>query len=225
MKKLLTGILLLLPTIASADALVAQSSQPSLTFRQVASSDHLTAVTGATIAAAECRYSINGAAAGNCTGTWAEVEQGGYKYIPSTTETGTVGFVTFYVKDSTADLAIREIQVGLPYNVVNPRGTLQSATATTAVLAAAENAADDRYNYTHKLVILSGTGAGQSRCITDYVNASDTAVVPTWGTTPDNTSTYDILPDAGCGISTTNGVVDTVTTVTTSTAGGRKFQN
>jgi hypothetical protein len=74
-------------------------------------------------------------------------------------------------------------------------GTLQSATATTAVLAAALSYADDII-VGATLVITGGTGAGQRRIITDYVGATDTATVDTWTTTPDNTSTYNIYGSA-----------------------------
>lgn len=71
-------------------------------------------------------------------------------------------------------------------------GTLQSATGTTAVLRSAASFANDRLNGM-TLVITGGTGAGQARIITDYVDATDTATVDTWTTTPDNTSTYVVF--------------------------------
>lgn len=71
-------------------------------------------------------------------------------------------------------------------------GTLQSATATTAVLRAAASFADDRLNGM-TLQITGGTGVGQARVITDYVNATDTATVDAWVTTPDGTSTYVVF--------------------------------
>jgi hypothetical protein len=74
-------------------------------------------------------------------------------------------------------------------------GTLQSATATTAVLAAALSYSDDIINGA-TLVITGETGAGQRRIITDYVGATNTATVDTWTTTPDNTSTYNIYGSA-----------------------------
>jgi hypothetical protein len=40
------------------------------------------------------------------------------------------------------------------------------------------------------------TGVGQSRLITDYVSATDTATVETWTTTPTGTITYKICPTA-----------------------------
>jgi hypothetical protein len=93
-------------------------------------------------------------------------------------------------------------------------GTLQSASATTAVLAAASSYANDRLNGM-TLVITGGTGTGQSRVITDYVDATDTATVDTWTTTPDNTSTYAVYPTAPVpsAITTTISRVAAVTNV------------
>lgn len=71
-------------------------------------------------------------------------------------------------------------------------GTLQSATATTAVIAAAASFSDDFLNGA-VIAIVSGTGAGQSRLINDYAGASDTCTVDTWTTNPDNTSGYIII--------------------------------
>lgn len=88
-------------------------------------------------------------------------------------------------------------------------GTLQSATATTAVLAAALAYGDDII-IGATLVITGGTGAGQRRIITDYAGASDTATVDTWTTTPDNTSTYRIFGSAaGASLSDIAGEVVT----------------
>jgi hypothetical protein len=70
-------------------------------------------------------------------------------------------------------------------------GTAQSATGTTLVLAAATSFADDILNCA-TILITGGTGAGQSRPISDWTSASDTATVPTWTTNPDNTSVYEV---------------------------------
>lgn len=74
-------------------------------------------------------------------------------------------------------------------------GTLQSATATTAVLRAATSFSDDNA-IGATLAIVAGTGIGQSRLITDWVSATDTATVATWATTPDNTSIYEVYRTA-----------------------------
>jgi hypothetical protein len=74
-------------------------------------------------------------------------------------------------------------------------GTMQAgSTSTTAVLASAETFTDDQLNGT-EIIIIGGTGVGQSRMITDYVGTSDTATVnKAWATQVDNTSVYVIKP-------------------------------
>jgi hypothetical protein len=89
------------------------------------------------------------------------------------------------------DLNNVELPVGaIPSLGIIDNGTLQSATASTAVLRAAAALGDDTVNNS-VLEITGGTGAGQVRLIVDYVTATDTATVnPDWTTNPDNTSTY-----------------------------------
>jgi hypothetical protein len=84
-----------------------------------------------------------------------------------------------------------ELPVGaIPSLGIVDNGTLQSATASTAVLRSAASLGDDTPNNS-VIEITGGTGAGQCRLIVDYVTATDTATVnPNWTTTPDNTSTY-----------------------------------
>lgn len=71
------------------------------------------------------------------------------------------------------------------------KGTAQSATATTIVLATTHAAVDDIYNG-QRIKILQGTGKGQIRTITDYTGSTKTATVATWTVNPDNTSVYGI---------------------------------
>lgn len=72
-------------------------------------------------------------------------------------------------------------------------GTAQGGTSTTIQLAASETFGDDILNG-NIVKITGGTGAGQSRRITDYVGATDTATVhEAWTTNPDNTSTYEVV--------------------------------
>jgi hypothetical protein len=78
---------------------------------------------------------------------------------------------------------------------VSAFGTAQSGTGTTIVLAAATSYADDFLNC-HTVVLTGGTGAGQTRSITDWVNATDTATVATWVTNPDNTTVYEVYATA-----------------------------
>lgn len=83
------------------------------------------------------------------------------------------------------------------------RGTAQSVTGTTIRLASAETFADDELNNNTSVYINSAsTGAGQTRCVTDYVSSTDTATVPTWTTTPTGTITYDLIATPNCNLST-----------------------
>lgn len=70
--------------------------------------------------------------------------------------------------------------------------TAQAGAATSITLAAADTQADDYYN-TMVIKITGGTGSGQEKTITDYVNATKVATVNSaWTTNPDATSTYTI---------------------------------
>ena len=77
----------------------------------------------------------------------------------------------------------------------NHSGTMQAgSTSTTAVLASGASASNDYYNNA-LLLIVAGTGAGQSQYISDYVGSTRTCTMNgTWITTPDNTSVYAVLP-------------------------------
>jgi hypothetical protein len=74
-------------------------------------------------------------------------------------------------------------------------GTLQGATGTTAQLRAAASFADSRL-IGMTILITGGTGVGQARVITAYTDATDTATVDAWTTTPDATSTYIVIGTA-----------------------------
>lgn len=79
--------------------------------------------------------------------------------------------------------------------VTSHEGTAQAGAASTITLASGASAANDTYNG-QMLFISSGTGAGQSRAISDYVGATKIATVITpWATNPDATSVYSIYPD------------------------------
>jgi hypothetical protein len=76
-------------------------------------------------------------------------------------------------------------------------GTAQAATSTTITLAAGNAAVDDMFNNLD-IVVTGGTGAGQTRRISDYVGSTRVATVTVaWTTTPDATSTYEIRVPAG----------------------------
>jgi hypothetical protein len=71
-------------------------------------------------------------------------------------------------------------------------GTAQAGASGTITLAAGESALDDFYEHTH-IIIVGGTGIGQTRLMHDYTGATKVAdVYPNWVTNPDNTSEYII---------------------------------
>lgn len=72
-------------------------------------------------------------------------------------------------------------------------GTAQAGSGTTITLDASASAVDDFYN-NQKIHIVSGTGVGQGRIISDYVGSTKVATVASWATNPDNTSVFVILP-------------------------------
>lgn len=124
-----------------------------------------------------------------------------------------VGYVVskFSIEKTGLNLSNTTISAGsIPALGIVDSGTLQSATGTTAVLRSAASFANSLVNGA-TLVLTGGTGAGQSRVITGYVGASDTATVDTWTTTPDNTSTYIIFPTPPVPATTTTNIVGNIT--------------
>jgi hypothetical protein len=70
-------------------------------------------------------------------------------------------------------------------------GTAQAVTGTTLQLRSAANFdANDEIVGATCVIASATTGAGQSRTVTAYTNATDTATVATWTTTPTGTITY-----------------------------------
>lgn len=71
-------------------------------------------------------------------------------------------------------------------------GTAQAGGASSITLAAGASATNNIYNY-QRIDITSGTGAGQSAIIIDYVGSTKVATVDyAWNVTPDNTSVYRV---------------------------------
>ena len=73
---------------------------------------------------------------------------------------------------------------------VSNAGTAQSGTTTYITLANAASTTDDFYN-TQTVSLLTGTGAGQTAVITDYIGTSRRAYISV-ATAPDDTTTYSI---------------------------------
>lgn len=90
-------------------------------------------------------------------------------------------------------------------NAIIRASTAQAGAAGTITLDASASAVDDFY-LDCLVRTTGGTGAGQTRLVSDYVGATKVAsVTPNWATNPDNTTTFEILP-AGLGNLSSAGV-------------------
>lgn len=99
------------------------------------------------------------------------------------------------VQASAANGAIETVDItavgaSYPYNA----NTAQTGNTTTITLDSGASASNDTYNGCD-VYIISGTGAGQKRTISDYVGATRVAIVSSvWSTAPDATSVYNVAP-------------------------------
>lgn len=91
--------------------------------------------------------------------------------------------------------------------------TAQAGASTTITLDTGANATDDYYN-DGWIAIIQGTGAGQTRLITDYVGSTKVATVsPAWTTNPSSDSEFLIVPSAqisGASAPTAAAIADAV---------------
>lgn len=88
-------------------------------------------------------------------------------------------------------------------------GTAQAGTTSSITLDSSASATNDLYKYSI-VVILSGTGAGQSRQISGYTGSSKVATVGVnWTTAPDSSSVFMILP-LGVDAATLAAIADAV---------------
>lgn len=127
--------------------------------------------------------------------------------------TSAVGYVvsSFSIEKTGLNFSNTTLSVGsVPALSIIDNGTLQSATGTTAVLRSAASFANSRLNGM-TLQITSGTGVGQARVITGYVDSTDTATVDTWTTTPDSTSTYVVIGTPPVPATTTTNITGNIT--------------
>jgi hypothetical protein len=202
MKKLLTLILIFVPFAVQAQTIIPEATpvpgQYPIPVSLVDVADFVTPETGITVTGSECQVSHpDDPDWDNCTGTWTEVGNGAYFYTPATVDLDVPGLFMLKINDAAAKQSINTAQI-LP----TADGVAQSATGTTLVLAAASAYANDELTGNSSLYIVSAsTGAGQVRCITDYVGSTDTATVDTWTTTPTGTIRYTILNTPNCNTS------------------------
>lgn len=125
------------------------------------------------------------------------------------TDISAAGLAKFFTVDSTktfgdaiAGSVVYEIASnasggGSSYDPTIEGGTAQAGTSTTITLDSGASATDNLYVGT-VLRIMSGTGAGQIRVIINYVGSTKLATVNrAFSPTPDNTSVYKVLAQAG----------------------------
>jgi hypothetical protein len=116
-------------------------------------------------------------------------------WIPVRTLTSDDGSFQWDVQSAATNGELYHIDVtngGSGYTDVASGGVV-SATSTTIVLGGSASSSDDVYNGA-SIYISGSTGGGQVRVITDYVGSTKTATVAAWGTNPDSSDTYEILP-------------------------------
>lgn len=188
-------ILFLLPLLfaATAEAQIqirkaeGTASLTRVPFYLVDVTDGETPEAGLTISGAECQWSENGAAFGNCAGSITDVGSGLYYYVPTSGEIDSGGFGALKIVEAAADTFIGLVQL-----VEVAEGTAAAGAAGTITLGT-NSYADDELNACRAVCIILGTGKGQCRDITDFVASTEVASVsPNWTTTPDNTSQYYI---------------------------------
>jgi hypothetical protein len=200
-----------------------QSTAVTISFgRFVDSTDAVTAETALTITPSLRLLSKAGAVqAATSDGSNATHDAGGiYRCTLTATDTNTVGTLKLYVTASGA-LPYQEDFEVLPAAVFDAEridplmgqalhyGTAQSGASLAVALATTASSTDGWYTG-QKVVILSGTGARQSRYVTGYTGSSRSCAIDrAWVTNPDATSVVAVLP-VGFLVSTLDAVADAV---------------
>lgn len=114
-----------------------------------------------------------------------------------TTKVATVDKAWVTIPDNTTTF---DIYANTTPSLFSDQGVLQSATSSTATLAATASAVNNIYNGS-LLTILSGTDSGDTAEITAYNGSTKVITISgTFALTPDTTSAYAIIPtDSGSG--------------------------
>ncbi len=203
-------------------ALLKQSTAYVRTFLMVQSADHISGLTGATVTVKLGKAGGTGAAAG---GAVAEIDStnlpGWYKVSLNTTDTNTVGDLTYHCTATSADptdftdqVVVVDVGTSIESQVWDALrsnhqttgtmgqtlqlvddGTAQAGASGTITLRSGASATDNFYKG-DIVYIYGGTGAGQPpNIVTSYVGSTKVATMQnTWTVTPDSTSKYLIIP-------------------------------
>lgn len=164
------------------------------------------------------RYSANfptASAAGNYS--WVVYLQSGGS--PATSDTPIAGSSTGSYWDGTTfggassvTGSVASVLSGVPANVIHS-GTARGGTSTTITLDTGASSVDNTYQ-ANAVYLSGGTGAGQTGVIAynGYVGWTRVATMTTpWATTPDATTTFQILPQGGVIVGAIGNTARTVT--------------
>jgi len=142
----------------------------------------------------------------NCTNDFVD-EGSSYSITLSAAEMTAARVVVHIVDQSSPQVFLDKVMVIETYGQTNsaqhPDGTYKTAQAggaSSITLASSETMASDIPNNSTGVTIISGTGAGQTRLITDYDSSTKVATVGTaWTTQPGSDSVYELIAAPGGG--------------------------
>lgn len=132
------------------------------------------------------------------TGTdFMSLEGDGQLIVDSTCEDGEIAVRgNFRLRDESNGAV--ELNPTIPNIDQLHSGRAQSGTANTIILEASSASSVDGFYDPGKIILIAGTGAGQSRSITDYNGTTKVASVQKdWRVAPDSTTSYVILAESG----------------------------
>ncbi len=135
----------------------------------------------------------------NFTSAGTGIYYGTYATSSSTANSTTLHIVASVTLSGVTQTVLVESIYILPYDVNDTirsphYGTAQAGASSSITLAATASATDDTYNRAY-VTIVSGTGVGQTRIVSDYNGTTKAATVENaWNTTPDTTSVYVVTP-------------------------------
>lgn len=142
----------------------------------------------------------------NCTNDFVD-EGSSYSITLSAAEMTAARVVVHIIDQSSPQVFLDKVLIIETYGQTNsaqhPDGTYKTAQAggaSTITLASSETIGSDIPNNSTGVTIISGTGAGQTRLITDYDTSTKVATVGTaWTTQPGSDSVYELVAAPGGG--------------------------
>ena len=162
-----------------------------------------------------------------CTNDFVD-EGSSYSITLSSTEMTAARVVVHIIDQSSPQVFLDKVLIIETYGQTNsaqhPDGTYKTAQAggaSTITLASSETIGSDIPNNSTGVTIISGTGAGQTRLITDYDTSTKVATVGTaWTTQPSSDSVYELVaaPSGNATLGT-----DSITAASVSTDAGNKL--